>query len=122
MSFELEGKLHKIFEVERKSDKFQARDFVVEMADGNYPQFIKFQCVQERTGIVDAFKEGDTVKVSFDLRGREWNGKYFTNLNAWRVESGVAEQATPSMPMEEVAFPTAPSGGDAAFPSEDLPF
>lgn len=122
MSFELEGKLHKVFDVERKSEKFQARDFVVEMADGNYPQFIKFQCVQERTGIVDAFKEGDTVKVSFDLRGREWNGKYFTNLNAWRVESGVTEQATPSMPMEEVSFPTAPAGDDAAFPSEDLPF
>lgn len=124
MSFELEGKLHKVFETEQKSASFQAREFVVEIQDGNYPQFVKFQCVQERTGIIDGYNEGDTVKVSFDLRGREWNGKYFTNLNAWRVESAMAEQAVPSMPAEEVAFPSAPpvADNDAQFPSEDLPF
>jgi single-strand DNA-binding protein len=88
MAFEVEGKLHRIFPTESKSASFQTREFVLEIPDGNYPQVIKFQAVQDRCGILDSFQEGDTVRVSFDLRGREWNGKYLTNLNAWRIDRG----------------------------------
>lgn len=91
MAFEVEGKLHRVFPTEQKSDKFSAREFVLEVPDGNYPQLIKFQAVQDRCGILDNFKEGDQVRVSFDLRGREWNGKYLTNLNAWRMDAGGGE-------------------------------
>lgn len=91
MAFEVEGKLHRIFPTEQKSSSFSAREFVLEVPDGNYPQLIKFQAVQERCGILDNFNEGDTVRVSFDLRGREWNGKYLTNLNAWRIDAGGGE-------------------------------
>ena len=91
MAFEVEGKLHRVFQTEQKSDKFSAREFVLEVPDGNYPQLIKFQAVQDRCGILDNFKEGDQVRVSFDLRGREWNGKYLTNLNAWRMDAGGGE-------------------------------
>lgn len=86
MSFEVEGRLHRVFPTESRSEKFQTREFVLEVADGNYPQLIKFQAVQDRCSMLDRFNEGDQVKVSFDLRGREWNGKYLTNLNAWRME------------------------------------
>ena len=41
--------------------------------------------------LADDYAEGDVVTVDFDLRGREWNGKYFTNLQAWRMTRG--EQA-----------------------------
>lgn len=92
MAYELTGKLHKVFDTEQKTDTFKVRDFVVE-TDGEYPQMVKFQCSQDRCGVVDQFSEGDVVKVSFDLRGREWQGKYFTNLNAWRVEGVQQNQA-----------------------------
>lgn len=85
MNFEIEGNLHKIYEVESKSASFQTREFVL-TTDGQYPQYVKFQAVQDRTAIMDGYKEGDRVKVFFDLRGREWQGKYFTNLNAWKME------------------------------------
>ena len=85
MNFEIEGTLHKVYEVESKSASFQTREFVIS-TEGTYPQFVKFQAVQDRTGIVDGLKEGDKIKVFFDLRGREWQGKYFTNLNAWKVD------------------------------------
>ena len=85
MNFDLECTLHKVYETESKSGTFQTREFVV-TTDGTYPQFVKFQCVQDKCGIVDGFKEGDKMKVYFDLRGREWQGKYFTNLNAWKVD------------------------------------
>jgi single-strand DNA-binding protein len=73
MAFEVSGKIIKILPVESKSATFQTREFVIEIPDGNYTQFVKFQLTQDRCGLVDAFKEGDSVKVSFNLRGR--NGK-----------------------------------------------
>jgi len=109
MSLEVEGVLHKKFETENKTDTFQAREFVITL-EGQYPQFVKFQLVQDRCGAVDPFNEGDKLRVFFDLRGREWNGKYFTNLNAWKIEK-VNENPAPSGP---------PS--DGGFPAEEPPF
>ena len=46
MAFEVEGKLYRIFPTEQKTASFQAREFVLEVPDGNYPQYVKFQVVQ----------------------------------------------------------------------------
>ena len=48
MSFEVEGKLYKKFETEKKKDTFQTREFVLLVEQGQYPQHIKFQLVQDR--------------------------------------------------------------------------
>ena len=127
MSFEIVGKLHKKFDTENKTASFQAREFVIEV-DGTYPQFVKFQLVQDRCSLVDNYNEGDSLRVHFDLRGREWQGKYFTNLNAWRIEAG-AEGAGAAAPPKAAAtgdFPTlddAPAAtGTAASAEDDLPF
>ncbi len=109
MAYELEGKLHKKFDTESKSDKFQARDFVIE-TEGQYAQYIKFQLVQDKCGALDPMSEGDQLKVYFDLRGREWQGKYFTNLNAWRIEKS------------SVQPPVAPAADGGGFPAEEPPF
>jgi single-strand DNA-binding protein len=89
MSFEISGVLAKVYDTESKSQSFQTREFVI-TTEETYPQFVKFQSVQDRVGIVDGYKEGEKVKVYFDLRGREWQGKYFTNLNAWKIERAAA--------------------------------
>lgn len=95
MSFEIEGKLHKKFDTENKSATFQAREFVIQ-TDGQYPQYIKFQLTQDKCAIMDNHTEGNMIKVYFDLRGREWNEKFFTNLNAWKVDAAQnVAQATP---------------------------
>ncbi|HEB61513.1 MAG TPA: DUF3127 domain-containing protein [Bacteroidetes bacterium] len=124
MSFEIEGKLHKKFDTQNKTDTFQAREFVIEIASGNYPQFIKFQLTQDRCALIDNYNEGEDIKVHFDLRGREWNEKYFTNLNAWRIEKvGTAPQATANAPAEDLAFPSASDEPSADFETnDDLPF
>lgn len=101
MSFEIEGKLHKIFDTESKTETFQTREFVI-VTDGVYPQFVKFQLTQDRCGIIDGYNEEEKVKVYFDLRGREWNEKYFTNLNAWKIERPVA-QVESQAPVDQTA-------------------
>ncbi len=125
MAFEVEGKLHRIFPTEQKSASFTAREFVLEVPDGNYPQLIKFQAVQDRCGVLDNFKEGDMVKVAFDLRGREWNGKYLTNLNAWKVDraSGESGNNTPSAVKADFPADPFPNYNDAPpVSTDDLPF
>ncbi len=118
MAYKAEGKIHKIFDTEQKSATFQAREFVIEVADGQYPQMVKFQLVQDKCNLVDGINEGDAVAVDFDLRGREWNGKYFTNLQAWRVSR--ADGAAADGGADKAEFPTpAPAGGDF---DDDIPF
>lgn len=122
MSFEIEGKLHRKYDTENKTATFQAREFVLETNSNNYMQYIKFQLTQDRCGLIDPFNVGDRMKVHFDLRGREWNDKYFTNLNAWKIEKS-GEDVVIVPPPSDDAFPDATTepvfddGGD-----DDLPF
>ena len=98
MSLEVTGKLLVKYETQQVSEKFKKREFVLELAEeinGNtYTNFAKMQLVQNKCEIIDRFKEGETVKVSFNIKGNRWerDGKvnYITNLDAWRVESAAA--------------------------------
>jgi single-strand DNA-binding protein len=108
-SYELKGKIKAIFPTEQKTEKFKSREFVVE-TEGDYPQMVKFQINQDKCNILDNFKEGQEVEVSFNLRGREWNGKYFTNLEAWKVFGVQGETAA------------APKTEAVVAADDDLPF
>jgi len=124
MSFEIEGKVHKIFPTETKGESFQVRDFVIETTSGTYVQYIKFQLTQDRCALMDNYNETDMIKVHFDLRGREWNEKYFTNLNAWRIEAATGTTAAPaSQPVGETNFPSADDApSNTTADEDDLPF
>lgn len=122
MSFEIEGKLHKKYDTESKSASFQAREFVIETMNGNYANFIKFQLVQDRCNLLDDYNENENIKVHFDLRGREWNGKYFTNLQAWRLEKPAGANTAPTPANTDTdSFPSA-SDEPAMEVNDDLPF
>ena len=91
MAYDATGRLHEIFDEQQVSEKFRKREFVLEVVDGQYPEHIKFQLVQDKTALIDQYKVGDEVKVTFNLRGRGFNKNgqmlYFTNLEAWRIEA-----------------------------------
>jgi single-stranded DNA-binding protein len=100
MSLEVTGKLLVKYDAQQVSEKFRKREFVLELAEeinGNiYTNFAKMQLVQTKCDIIDRFKEGDVVRVSFNIKGNSYVDKkdgvtkYITNLDAWRVESGNA--------------------------------
>ncbi|PSR52958.1 hypothetical protein AHMF7605_05165 [Adhaeribacter arboris] len=94
MSFDVQGRLHEIFDEVQVSDKFRKREFVLEIPDGSFTQHVKFQLTQDKCNVIDQFKIGDEVKVNFNLSGKPFtkNGTtmYFTNLQAWRIESAGA--------------------------------
>lgn len=64
---------------------FTKREFVVTVGDDRYPQDIKMEFVKDKTAVLDKFRPGARVKVGFDLRGGEHNGRYYVNLQAWRM-------------------------------------
>lgn len=123
MAFEIEGVMHRIFDTEQKTASFQAREFVIEVPDGNYPQMVKFQVLQDRVALLDQYQVGEKVKVSFDLRGREWQGKYFTTLNAWKLDK--LEAQNPAVQAQSSSAPSAqsfPSAADEPPSFDGLPF
>ncbi len=88
MSYDFTGKIFRMYDTEQIKDTFKKREFVIEQQDGQYPNYVKFELTQDRCGLIDNYSEGDEVTVSFDLSGRQWNDKFFTNLRAWRVQAG----------------------------------
>jgi single-strand DNA-binding protein len=95
-NLKIEGTIVKIFEREAVTATFSKREFVIEVPDGNYPQMVKFQMTQDRCDVLDRFSEGQTVTVHFNLRGREWQGKYFNSLDAWKIEANSGAQPNAS--------------------------
>lgn len=87
MSYELSGTVKVIQQPQTFSSGFSKREMVVTVQDGNYPQDINLEFVKDKADLLDALSVGDSVKVWFDIRGREHNGRYYNNLSAWKVEN-----------------------------------
>ena len=116
--YQITGKIHLIRAEQVVSEKFRKREFVL-VTSGNYPQYLSFQMTQNNCAQLDSVATGDTVKVNFDVRGREWKAptgeiKYFNSLEAWRLEK---EGAALSQPVD--SFQELNAG---PMPTDDLPF
>lgn len=85
--YELTGTVKEIFDEQTFASGFNKREFVVTTEAEKFPQDIALECLKDKVDLVNKLKKGDKVKVSFDIRGREWQGRYFVNLAAWKVES-----------------------------------
>ena len=125
MSYEITGKLIARFDIVQRTETFKTREFVIEKTEDingrTITNYAKFQCVQDKTAMVDRFNIGDEVKVQFNIKGTKWmkEGKenYITNLDAWRMETVKITQDAPSS--DQVNYNDMPPAMDA---SDDLPF
>ena len=108
--YELTGTVKVILEEKTFGSGFNVREFVITTEADKYPQDICLQCVKEKVEMVNQLKVGDSVKVSFDLRGREYQDRYFVNLNAWKIEasdkssdqSSISDSPPPFDPADEI--------------------
>lgn len=96
------------------SSGFNKREFVVTTED-KFPQDIKFECLKDKVALLESVAKGQKVKVSFDVRGSEWKGKYFVNLVAWKIDGASGDNNGPDYD-DAAAAPTV----DPEF--EDEPF
>ena len=121
---ELKGKVHEIGALQQVSETFKKRDLIIEYAENpTYPEYIRFEALQDKTAMFDSLKVGDDVEVSFNLRGRPWTDKagkvsYFNSLVVWRINAltnNASAAATPAY-APPVDLNSAPGEDD------DLPF
>lgn len=119
---ELQGKVKLIGEVQTfGTGNFAKRELVV-TTDEQYPQMIMVEFVQDKTDLLNNYKVGDDVKVSINLRGREWINpegvaKYFNAIQGWRIEKQ-SEVSSNSTPLDSMPNKTSISEGEP----DDLPF
>ena len=123
---EITGKIKLIGETQTfGASGFRKRELVV-TTDEQYPQMLMVEFVQDKTDILNNYNVGEDVKVSINLRGREWinpegQAKYFNSIQGWRIEKLQASASTEMPPIEAVdAFEPADSVSDAE--PDDLPF
>lgn len=123
MSYEISGKLVAKYDTIQRSETFKTREFVIEKTEDIggrvITNYVKFQCVQDKTALPDRFNLGDDVKVQFNIKGSKWtkDGRenYITNLDAWRMEAlKLGQDAAP-----DHSYSDMPPAGD---PVDDLPF
>ncbi|MEM7107716.1 MAG: DUF3127 domain-containing protein [Bacteroidota bacterium] len=95
----IKGKILEISETQQVTNTFKKREFVIEYVENpQYPEFIKFELIQDKCDLLNNFSVGDELDVHFNLKGRKWTDpkgevKYFNSLQAWRLET---TSATPS--------------------------
>jgi len=119
---EVIGKVKLIGEVQTfGSNGFRKRELVV-TTDEQYPQMIMVEFVQDKVDLLNNYKVGQDVKVSINLRGREWinpqgEAKYFNSIQGWRIES-LSQGAPKNVPPANMA----PAEDLDSEEPDDLPF
>ena len=84
--YQLSGKIKTISDLQTFASGFSKREFVVTTED-RFPQDIKLEFHKERTSSLDNIVVNDSVTVEFDIRGNEYQGKYYVSLVAWKIDN-----------------------------------
>ena len=142
-ALEIEGRIRqKLARQNGQSAKgsWTKQDFVLEYQDGNYPAEVCFTAFgNDKVADLDKYQVGDSVKVAFNLRAREYNGRWYNDVRVWRItpagQSSQAQQPAYQTPQNYSPAPQpnygtqpqqapAPTIDDlpADDPSNDLPF
>ena len=132
---EITGTLKMKFDAQQVSEKFKKRDFVITDNSTQYPQHINIQLTQDKCDMINAFNHGDELKVSINLRGREWVNpkdgeiKYFNTIEAWKIEkvgqestSNPSSNSTAKSNAQPAASAPAAVSSSTFDESDDLPF
>jgi hypothetical protein len=115
--YEVSGKIKVINDTQSFPSGFTKREFVVTTAHDKYPQDLKFEIVKDKCPLLDAFEVGQDVQVSFDIRGNEYNGKYFVNLSCWKIQAADGSAQSAGAPRQG---PRAQAGGGGEPDMADL--
>ena len=109
---ELQGTIKKLTELQTFASGFQKRELII-LTEEQYPQPISVEFLQDKIGLLDAFQEGEQVKIGINIRGREWTSpqnevKYFNSIVGWRIEkvTGATTEPTQASPSSS-STPTA---------------
>jgi single-strand DNA-binding protein len=110
---EVEGTIKIIGEAQTYGASFRKREFIL-TTEEKFPQDVKFELYQDDCSLIDTEDLGDKVKVFFNLKGNEYKGKYYVNLQAWKIQKDAES------PQEEVKKSSSSEKSSAPEAMEDL--
>lgn len=93
--YEITGTVKQIMEPKTFAKGFTKREFVL-LTEDQYPQTVLFECIKDKCGLLDQTTANDRVAVTFRVRGREWQGKFFVNLETVAIAKLGAGQEEPA--------------------------
>ena len=89
MSLSVKGKLVKILNLEsgisRSGNSWKKQEFILETQD-QFPKKVCFTLFNDKVSLLSGFAAGEDLEVSFDVESREFNNKWYHNINAWKIE------------------------------------
>ena len=89
MSLSIKGKLLKILASEsgisRSGNSWKKQEFVIETQE-QVPRKVCFTLFNDKVSLLTGFSDGEDLDISFDIESREFNGKWYHNINAWKIE------------------------------------
>lgn len=127
MALEIEGTLAQKLPVQSGNSArgpWAKQEFILEYPDGNFTAKACFTAWgQEKVQDLDKYQVGDKVKVSFNLKSREYNGRWYNDLQIWKIAPAGAQPAAPAQPAPQArSFAQAPAYQQAPAPTlEDMP-
>lgn len=125
MAMEITGKVLQIMQAvtgEGKNGSWKKQEFVIETLD-QYPKKVILQVWGDKVSVLQSLKPGTEVKASFNPESREYNGRWYTDLRAWRVDvtGGSSSSSDNAYPVSAPQDFDAPSVPPVEF-KDDLPF
>lgn len=119
----IQGKVHFVSATVQVSEKLTKRELILEIVENpQYPEYLKFETINDRCALLDTLTAGNVVDVHFNLKGREWTNKegvkqYFNTLALWKVnvlDKYKSEASTPAY-VKPVDINTKPEADDLPF-------
>ena len=127
MALEIEGTLAQKLPVQSGNSArgpWAKQEFILEYPDGNFTAKACFTAWgQDKVQDLGKYQVGDKVKVSFNLKSREYNGRWYNDLQIWKIAPAGAPQSAPAAaPAQAQPAPQAPAFPQAPAPTfEDMP-
>lgn len=129
MALEIEGRIARKLNVQTGTSArgtWAKQEFVVEYQEGNYPTQVCMNVWgEDKVKDLERYQVGDRVKIAFNLSSREYNGRWYTDIRAWRIEPAVVAQSGHDYAASAGNYSAPlPSADDMSAPlsDDDLPF
>lgn len=95
MNLQIKGKIQQLLKpesgVSRAGKEWKKQEFLIETVE-QFPRKVLFALLNDKVSALEKVKPGDEVEVFFNIESRDYNGRWYTNLTAWKIERAVQEQ------------------------------
>jgi len=112
---EVKGKVKVVNATEEVGTNYFKKRLVVVETTETYPQLIPIEFIQDKCGLLDGLQIGQDVTIYINLRGSEYKGRYYVQLQGWKIDATINPVSNMQPPL-----PTSPQS--APLPADDLPF